>query len=510
LVLNLIFVKEKYMLDKKIKNFAWYLGESYGEYIFINPEKNIYLIGPQRSGKGINVLIPSIIEAPGAVVSVSTKIDNMEKTIYSRAKNKAPVYLLDIENVSKRQSTFRWNPILGCEDPSIAQARALTLVSATGMSGENAIWATTAASIIGALFHAAAIGNKTIHDLHYWASSPSAAKEAMNILKSAKEASKTTQDWYQILEELESDDPHLLGNKYFAVTESFRPLDVKERRELFNVSKKNATNIEDVLLKGGTLYMVSKQRNSAGSEMSASVGGFFALILDEIVDIARKLSFILPGRRLDPPLQLNLDELASVYPWKRLIATVSDGTGVGINTIAVFQTRSQARSAYGEEDEATLWANCSRIILPGNVNNKDATEIQGLLPSIKKMQISNTYSNSIFNTRYTPQKSINQVDIPLLSLSEISGIPKNIGILLDTNMPPILVNLKQYMDREYAHEIDASLNRHNKYTIKDKNDPFERLPFFVNNKNKLLKKLTAKVRKINFEPQSTKDRKINL
>ena len=44
------------------------------------------LLGPPRSGKGVHIVINAILDAPGAVITTSTRPDNLTAALDARAK----------------------------------------------------------------------------------------------------------------------------------------------------------------------------------------------------------------------------------------------------------------------------------------------------------------------------------------------------------------------------------------------------------------------------------------
>src|SRR5699024_7975846 len=60
-------------LDKPAASDVGYrLGTCRGREVWASVEDSILLIGPPRSGKGLHVVIPAILDAPGAVIATST------------------------------------------------------------------------------------------------------------------------------------------------------------------------------------------------------------------------------------------------------------------------------------------------------------------------------------------------------------------------------------------------------------------------------------------------------
>jgi type IV secretion system protein VirD4 len=61
------------------------LGTSRGVTCWAAVEDSMVLLGPPRSGKGLHVVIPMILDAPGAAITTSTRPDNLAVTMAARA-----------------------------------------------------------------------------------------------------------------------------------------------------------------------------------------------------------------------------------------------------------------------------------------------------------------------------------------------------------------------------------------------------------------------------------------
>ncbi|MGH9251271.1 MAG: type IV secretory system conjugative DNA transfer family protein, partial [Acidimicrobiales bacterium] len=105
--------------------------------VWVSVEDSVTVLGPPRSGKGINIVIPMIVEAPGAVVTTSTFTDNIALTMAERAR-RGPVAVFAPSLGDALPSAMRWSPIRGCEEPDTAQLRATALGAGTGRGVENA------------------------------------------------------------------------------------------------------------------------------------------------------------------------------------------------------------------------------------------------------------------------------------------------------------------------------------------------------------------------------------
>jgi hypothetical protein len=95
------------------------LGSSRGVDCWASVEDSILLLGPPRSGKGLHEVIPMILDAPGAVVTTSTRTDNLAVTLRARAE-RGPVMIFAPQGLADLPSDLpllRWSLTRGCEAP---------------------------------------------------------------------------------------------------------------------------------------------------------------------------------------------------------------------------------------------------------------------------------------------------------------------------------------------------------------------------------------------------------
>jgi type IV secretion system protein VirD4 len=67
-------------------DLGFVLGSSRGVTCWASVEDSMVLLGAARSGKGLHVVIPMILDAPGAVITTSTRPDKLAVTLHARAK----------------------------------------------------------------------------------------------------------------------------------------------------------------------------------------------------------------------------------------------------------------------------------------------------------------------------------------------------------------------------------------------------------------------------------------
>ena len=434
-----------------ITDGAMRLGKAEGVDVFASFEESVVLIGPPRSGKGVHLLIGAILDAPGPVITTSSRADNLGATAELR-KKKGPVALFDPQGLTGQPSTLKWSPITGCEEPRVANQRAASLIGASGLgsSSSNAEWQAPAITIMECLLHAAALGERTVDDLMRWGNNPAEAKEAVKILT---EHPKAALNWNLVLKGIIEGDPKLLQSKWFGVEGAVKGLSVPEVRDVLRPNRFEETlDIDKFLTECGTLYIVGTK--TGGS----SAGPFLIAMMDAITERARELAAKSPGNRLDPPLSLVLDEIANISgAWPGLTQLMADGGGVGISPFAVFQSMAQARNEWGEQQAQALFdAATVKVQLGGASNVSDLEQFAKLAGQRKIMRTSKSRGKD--HTSVSEQ--IHDTDV--VSVAELRRLPFGWGVLLNRNGRPILMQMTRWWDRKDGKQIKEAAGRYSK------------------------------------------------
>ena len=175
------------LVEKPVaSDLGLFLGTSRRVACFASVEDSMVLLGPPRSGKGMNLVIPFILDAPGAVVTTSTRPDNLAATITAR-QQRGPVGVFDPQGLAVGVAGgLRWSPVRGCENPQTAMMRAAALCSgAAGAITDANFWQRQTEVVVRCLLQAAAVDDRTVSDLYRWSVSPDEAKEAVELLKAS-------------------------------------------------------------------------------------------------------------------------------------------------------------------------------------------------------------------------------------------------------------------------------------------------------------------------------------
>nr|WP_241742573.1 TraM recognition domain-containing protein [Microbacterium lacticum] len=424
---------------------GYLLGTSHGKQVWASVEDSILLLGPPRSGKGLHVVINAILDAPGAVVTTSTRPDNLTATLRARQRDGRPVGVFDPQHLAEGvPSGLRWSPVRGCEDPLTAMIRATGLASATGLSSggveSGGFWEGKTRTALQALLHAAALDNRPPAELFRWTLDPSIAAEAVAVLTNHPGAAT---GWADSLGVMIDSDPKTRDSIWQGVSLALSAL--ADPRVLDAVTPRAGEHFdpEAFLTQRGTLYLLA---TGAGAGASAAL---VAAFVEDLVEAARRLAARSPSARLDPPLLLALDEIGNLSPLPSLPTMMAEGGGTGITCLPVMQSLAQAREKWGDNAAGAIWdASIVKIILGGASNSRDLQDLSSLIGERDEYTDSVTLGDH--GTR-SNQRSIRRV--PILPPDRIRTLPFGTGVTLLRSAPPIVTDLRAWPTRPDATQL---------------------------------------------------------
>ena len=426
-------------LDRpKPSDLGYQIGSTRGQSVYASVEDSILLIGPPRSGKGLHIVIPAILDAPGAVVTTSTRPDNLTATLRARQRV-GPTAVFDPQHLAEGiPAGLRWSPIRGCEDPLTAMIRATGLASATGLSSGGVegggFWEGKTRSALQGLLHAAAIDHRPPSELFRWTLDPTAAADAVAILNNSPRAAA---GWAESLEAMIDADPRTRDSIWQGVSLSLSAL--ADPRVLDTVSPGEGEDFdpERFLTERGTLYLLA---TGAGAGASAAL---VAAFVEDLIEAARRLAARSPGARLDPPLLLALDEIANLSSLPSLPTLMAEGGGTGITTMPVLQSLAQARDKWTENQANSIWdAAITKIILGGASNSRDLQDLSALIG--ERDEFTDSVTLGEYGSR-SNQRSVRRV--PILPPDRIRTLPFGTAVTLLRAAPPIVTDLKPWPKR---------------------------------------------------------------
>ncbi len=424
-------------------------GYSRGRGCWSSVEDSEIDVGPPRSGKGLHSVINAILDAPGAVVTTSTRPDNLVATLGLR-KAVGPVAVFDPQGLGKVEG-IRWSPVRGCEDPTTAIVRASSLAAGAGFAkggvSDGAFWHGQTEMALRGLLHAAAIDDTGIDRLYRWGLEPASAIEAVTILNRASDAAE---GWGDTLDGIVRMDGRTRDAIWAGVRSALSALADPAVRRAFDPPPGAGLDPKQFLADKGTIYLL-------GTGVGASAtSAFIAALLEDITETARQIAAHQEGGRMEPPVALVLDEIANLCAVPSLPSLMADGGGNGISTLVVIQSLAQARERWGEQAAAAMWdAATVRLILGGSAQPRDLQDLSAVCGD-RDEEVRN-WSRGPDGGRTW---STSTRRLPILSPDALRTLPFGTGVLLARTAPPILLAMRPWTDRSDVGEIRRSIGRY--------------------------------------------------
>jgi len=428
------------LIDATERDLGYPLGRSRGVRCWASAEDSVVILGPPRSGKGLHLVIPLILDAPGAVITTSTRPDNLTATLEAR-RAVGPVAVFDPQRLAPGvASQARWSPTRGCVNPRTAliRARALAAGIASGTS-EPTFWQSAAEQAVRCLLHAAALAGATAEALYRWSLAVVAAGEAAEVLA---EDPRAAPGWQHALTALLGADVKQRDSVWAMVALAFGCFADPHVLDAVSPAPGEEFDPEAFLRRCGTVYLLGTSSGSAAT--SGLVGAF----VEDVVEVARRLAAASSGGRLEPPLAVILDEAAN-YRMPSLASLMSEGGGTGISTTVVLQSLAQARAVWGEHAGAALWDSAIvKLVLGGGSNARDLDDLSRLIGTRTSRDV--THSIGPDGRR---SHSVSDRDKPILEPGQLRQLPFGTGVLLLRSARPILLTLERWLDRPDADAL---------------------------------------------------------
>ncbi|NED96842.1 type IV secretory system conjugative DNA transfer family protein [Phytoactinopolyspora alkaliphila] len=421
------------------------LGHARGIAVYTSCEDSTVVLGPPRSGKGLHIVVGKILDATGAVITTSTRPDNLTITLKARART-GPVAVFDPQQLAAGvERGLKWSPVRGCQHAQTAMIRARGLASSMGMNSNGGVddanyWQGQTEAVLRGLLHAAALDGRNAHDLYRWSLDPVRASEAVRVMHNS---SRAAPGWADALDAIVAMDDRTRSNIWSGVRQSLAALADPRVLDAVTPHERDQFDPESFVNERGSLYLLG---TSTGAGAAASLVNAF---IEDMLETVRRVAARSPGARLDPPLSLVLDEIGNLSPLPSLPSLMSEGGGSGINTTAVLQSLAQARGAWGDQQAGTIWdAAIVKLVLGGGSNARDLQDLSALIGERDEETISTSRGND-----GSRSSSTNLRRIPIMDGGRLRTLPFGTAVLLLRSAPPIILDMQQWTRRLDAEQL---------------------------------------------------------
>jgi type IV secretion system protein VirD4 len=319
-------------------------------------DEHAVVTSPPRVGK-TGWLASVILRYPGPVISTTTKHDVFELTSGIRAR-RGPVHVFNPQAVGDVPSTFRWNPLEGCQDPATAIRRADAFAESVSQKGveDATFWASKASDYLRAYFHAASVADLDLTWVARWVTG-AGATDAEDILLAAGGPGP---QWAAQLAELRGEANKTAQTIRMTMSRALAFLADPALAESVLPGPGRSLDLDSFLREAGTLYLIAETRGE-----DSPVAPLFACLTSELHYTAALAGSRMPGGRLDPPLLMALDEVTQICPVP-VPSWLADSGGKGIQIITVAHGEAQLRTRWGRDGARVIMdTSGAKIWLPG-------------------------------------------------------------------------------------------------------------------------------------------------
>lgn len=398
--------------------------------------------GPQGSGKTQLVVHP-ILDSPGALVVASTKPELAVLTARLRSEV-GPVFIFNPLLLGSVGNSFMWDPVSGCRDQAVADQRAWALVrgggGAAGIDRAD-FWAGKAQEIIRCYLMAAALKGWDMGAVMHWSNDPD---DPTPVAVLEQHSQFVPAGWVETLRS-RLGASHNTRTGYFAtVTSCVSFMDNPTVAAACRPPAEKQFDVEEFLANKGTLYLI-------GGAEDKRLAPLLTAFTEYVFTAAKKTAAQMPHQKLDPTLNIILDEVANITPVP-LDAWASDSRGWGITVGAVVQSKSQFTTTWGRDRAEVIWENLvTKIILP-KVSNRQHLEELAFLAGERTVKVVTTGDHSDQTGRRSASTSTTYRKEPVVSGQTISSMPKWHAYVLGLGQHAAVVKFEPGYKRTHREE----------------------------------------------------------
>jgi type IV secretion system protein VirD4 len=415
------------------------LGRKGSQYLRFGGSEHVLLEAPTRSGKGVGVVIPNLLEWQDSVVVLDVKQENWEKTASYRQSQGHKVLLFDPLDVKGR--TARFNPLAYIDRTDEVEVinelqKMAAMLFPPPTTGES-FWADSArTAFIGVASYVAATPERpfTFGEIYRQITTGDPQKRFPAIVrKRAENGNPLSGPCVSALTDWTASS----DNTFTGIRQS-----VTAKLNLWlNPYVDAATSESDFDFRDFRNARISLYLGVSPDNIER-VSDLYNLLFQQLIDLnVREL----PSQtRNNVQLLLLLDEFARLGRASVIASGFSYVAGYGIRLVPVIQSRSQLRDVYGRDVTDEIVANCGAEIIFTPKELQVAKEVSERLgyETVK----SRSYSQKELERGFNRSVSISEQRRALMLPQELLLMPARDLIILRSGIAPVKGNRLRYFE----------------------------------------------------------------
>ena len=423
------------------------LGKLDGDYLRHDGPEHILCFAPTRSGKGVGLVVPSLLTWPGSAIVHDIKGENWQLTAGFRAQH-GRVLLFDPTN----PKSAAYNPLLevrrGDWEVRDVQNVADVLVDPEGSLDKRNHWEKTSHSLlVGAILHVLyAETDKTLAGVAAFLSDPrreiEATLKAMMTTPHLGEAGPHPVVASTARELLNKSENELSG--VLSTAMSF--LGLYRDPVVAEVTRRCDWRIADLIAdaRPATLYLVVPPSDISRTKP------LIRLVLNQI---GRRLTEDLHARDRRHRVLMMLDEFPALGRLDFFESALAFMAGYGLKSFLIAQSLNQIEKAYGPNN--SILDNCHVRISFATNDERTAKRVSDALGTATEMKAMRNYAGH----RLSPwlghlMVSRSETARPLLTPGEVMQLPPTDEIVMAAGVHPIRAKkARYYEDRRFTERV---------------------------------------------------------
>lgn len=416
-------------------------------------------LAPTQSGKSRMDLVHKVLDAPGALLCSTTKLDLVEFAALARSRRRTagPVVVYDATGRLGWPSPLRWSLIEGCEDQQEASRRAFTLVEAAavrveagggGGAGNDRVFRERAVVVLTAYLVAAAVSGAGIDDIRAWATErsdsdsgprPPAATLPVKLLADAGRSELSAN-----LSAEMALDPRTASAVWMSVRRVVGAWTDPRLREMLSPPRGRGLDVRRFIGQGGSLFLIADQ------QQAAEAVPVLTALAEHWLRTAQEMALDYPARRVDPPVTNVFDELANATPVPGLAQVISDAAGRGVVIHWAAQSLAQLERIFGPVGYREVLDNTTSLSVWGGIKDDRTLQWVSELCATHERQRRQVQLDGLFTRE---RHSIGTETSPVMRVGDIRKLGRGKVLVLHRGLPCFVADVVDVSRRPDSDEI---------------------------------------------------------
>lgn len=437
------------------------VGRLNGTDLYASHEDVLLEICGPRSNKTSALVVPSILGAPGPVITTSNKVDVWTLTSALRAQV-GRLFVFDPQQIARVPQTWWWNPLRSIRDMSDAGMLAVHFMADVGGESEQAdpYFTKGAQRLLCQHFLAGALGGRTLRDVIGWIATRSEEPVALlrehgmpDIAQGLAATLEAPSDQRGGLYETAMTGLGCLESegvaRYVSPPSSWRqppPPDVEIIEfDPWHFIAGYGRDANGVPSPTDTLYLFTKEGAGTGAPVCAA-------LVDRMLKTASEAAAA-RGGRIEPPVRAVLDEAANICPIKDLPDLYSYFGSQSIQTVCILQSREQGNHVWTKTGMAKLWAAATVKLVGAGVHDPEFCEDVSRLIGDHDVD-----TVSVSRGGGQPSRSYSTRQERIMTAADVAALTKTQAILIASGKRPALIELLPWYREDDAKTISQYSN----------------------------------------------------